>query len=77
MAKLYEVTVEYTIYVVAEDEFEAELEAKSHVQDEEPQHLDANEIENEKRIDGQWRGSIPYGAEGDETCVQAFERLRS
>ncbi len=75
--KLYEVSVEYTIYAVEEDQWTAEQTARSHAHQEDPDLVIANEITMEDRIDKRWLHAIPYGDhEHDQTCLEIFRDLQ-
>ena len=74
--KLFEVTVEYTVYVVAENEREAEEVAQQYAHEDEPAFTHGVEIKNEGSIDKDWVGSIPYGGvTDDKTCTQVIREL--
>jgi hypothetical protein len=69
--------VEYTFFVVADSEDEAEEEAQYKTSQDRADYCIASEVTSEKQIDREWRDCIPYG-EGvnDETVMQMFEKLK-
>ena len=74
--KLWCVTIERSIYVVAETEWQAERLGAKHEGDElfdEPNIVSAVEITDIKRVEKEWRDSLPYGGKNDQTCVQILE----
>lgn len=75
MKRLFEVTVEKTIYVLAEDEAEAELEAKTYEGEEDAENVMAREITSANQIPGEYMDTLPYGNdEGPEmTLAQIME----
>ena len=76
MKRLYQVLLEATVYVVAEDEDEAEQIALDGTHRSEiifdPS---AREIQKENQIDGGWNNAIPFGDTefvGDKTCPEVL-----
>lgn len=70
MKRLFEVTIEKTIYVLAEDETEAELEADTFESEEDGTVLSCNEIRDPARVPNEWLDSIPYGDNHDDLTVK-------
>jgi hypothetical protein len=76
--KLWEVTIERTIFVLADDEMAAEREAMKAESEEhynDPSFVNAIEVTDLKRVPKDWRDSLPYGAPNDSpvrdmTCEQ-------
>lgn len=76
MKRLFEVTVEKTMYVLAEDSDEAELEAKTYESEEDAQVLSAREITSADQIPQDCLDTLPWGNdEGPElTLAQIMEQ---
>jgi len=72
--KLYAVTIERVIVVMAKDERHAETEAEYYEKDEdgEPELIHAREISSVEELPPPWRHSIPWGGdkEDERTCAQ-------
>jgi len=74
--RLYAVSVDVTVYVVAESEAEAEWEGIDAAREEAMDghaNVYADQVEREEDVAPGWLGSIPYGIERDEpdmTCVE-------
>jgi hypothetical protein len=68
--KLFEVTIEKTIYVLADDEREAELEANTFESEEDGSVLACNEIRDPARVPNEWMDSIPYGENPDDLTIK-------
>jgi len=73
MKKIFEVLIEKTIYVLADDEAEAELEAKTYETEEEGDAISCREIRGVEQIPVSFRDSLPYGGEEDLTLQQILE----
>ncbi len=76
--KLYCVTIEIELYVVALTEEEAEDIAKdvaTGLDNPEPDFILAHEVTDPKRIPKDWLDGIPYGIETDEKTGDLLERL--
>lgn len=72
--RLYEVTVEHTLYVIAEDDSEAEREGQSNVGDVSPSFASAYEITKIDQVDADWLNERPFGDdEEDVTCKEFLE----
>lgn len=67
--------VEYTIYVLAENDFEAEMEAKNAIDHHEtPDSVFPCEIDETRKIDPAWIDAIPHGDhDNDLTCKEWLE----
>ena len=72
--KLYEATVEVTLYVVAENEDEAHGIAER-CMSEESSHADIFLNNNPKNICSDWVDSLPYGQHQNKTVRQWREEL--
>lgn len=70
--KLYRVTIEREMLVAAEDERKALRVAERFERDEITQtdadFIDAQEITDAATIPDDWRGSLPWGGDGEHTC---------
>lgn len=75
MKRLFEVIVEKTIYVLADDEREAELEAGTYEQEEDGYVLACVEVRDEVRVPNEYMDSIPYGDNPEDLTVQEILRL--
>lgn len=72
--RLYSVTIEHTLYVIAEDDSEAEREGQSNVGDVSPSFTTAYEITKIEQIDVDWLNERPFGDyEEDVTCKEFLE----
>jgi len=72
--RLYEVTIEHSLYVIAEDDDEAEREAQHNVNDVSPSFSTAYEITKIEQIDSDWLNERPFGDyEEDVTCKEFLE----
>ena len=75
--KLYKVRIERVIFVMAENEIKAEKEAKDNEMDDgsDPDEIHAEVVRQEKDIPSDWKGSIPYGCERNDsrTCEEIFK----
>ena len=67
--KLYEVKLEYTVFVVADCEDEAIHEARCNVDREEYDLADAHEMKKGDAIPASWVNSLPYGSTDDDETV--------
>lgn len=74
MKKLFEVMIEKTIYVLADDEREAELEAQTYESEEDGDVQVRSEITSIEQVYNQWRDSLPYGGKEDLTIRQLLEQ---
>ena len=74
--RLYRVEVEYELYVVAEDEEDAERQASHEIQggcNTDPDHIYASPVSDISGVPPDWRLSIPFGPMdlvGDRTIEQ-------
>jgi hypothetical protein len=62
--KLYKVTYETEIVILAENEKEAISNAPYYVNEEEPELMDLELVESMGQI-SKWKGAIPYSAKGE------------
>jgi hypothetical protein len=62
--KLYKVTYETEILILAENENEAISNAPYYVNEEEPELMDLELVESMGQI-SKWKGAIPYSAKGE------------
>jgi hypothetical protein len=77
MKKIFEVTVTKTLYVLADDEHEAELEAKTYESEDDGDVQVGSEITSLEQVDDNWRDSIPFGdQDGDMSIRQLLEPLQ-
>lgn len=72
--KLYKITYETEIVILAKDEKEAISNAEYYVKDETPQLIDSELVESMEQI-AKWQGCIPYSAqrgynETDKRCEE-------
>lgn len=80
MKKLYEVTMQVTIYVVADDERDARTIAEGNLSDE-PDWTSTVVIEDKAQINQRWLHAYPFahfkgdGAIQNMNCEQVFEHL--
>ena len=63
--KVFEVSIMKTIYVVAEDEREAEIEAGTYESEEDGDIHVEREITAVEQIPEDWKDSYPYGGDGE------------
>jgi hypothetical protein len=70
MKKLFEVSIEKTVYVLAEDEREAEREAKTYEDEVDGDVLSCNEILDPVRVPNEWMDAIPFGDNPDDLTVK-------
>lgn len=71
--RLYNVSIERTIMVMADSEDDAERLALRSEREEisnEPDFVSANLVTGRPRIPEPWRDSLPYGGDDDMTCAQ-------
>jgi hypothetical protein len=79
-SKLYHVTLEYEVMVVAEDEDAAEAVAEKHVREiveMPPDYTCAREIEEADAIPSEWKGSYPFrddGQQGQQRCIELIKK---
>ncbi len=83
MKRLYRVTVEQVLYVLADDEAEARDVAGYCEIDEDPVVF-ATEVDSESQIDHDWKNARPYTSEthkgyadGDPTCEQILAAIHA
>lgn len=72
--KLYKVTFETEVVILAEDEKEAISNASYYVNEETPELMDCELVENMGQI-SKWKGAIPYSAKrqynvGERKCEE-------
>jgi len=71
-SRLWRVTVEYTLLVVADTEREAETEAEYYVGEDgsEPDMSIAHQVRTIEDVPNEWRNSIPFGGDrkDERTC---------
>lgn len=63
--KVFEVSITKTIYVVAEDEREAEIEAGTYESEEDGDIHVEGEVTSLDQIPEDWKDSYPYGGDGE------------
>lgn len=73
--KLYMVQVTKIVYVLAENERQAELDGPGYAADEGSADVEVYETNSIESTDPDWRDAIPYGGAEDKTCRQIFEEL--
>lgn len=71
--KLFKVTVEHEVYVLAHDEGDAKDQAERGIREygDEPT-VEALEVKSAVGVPRDWFGAIPFGAEGGVTIAQWF-----
>lgn len=70
MGKLFEVIIEKTIYVMADTEDEAEVEAEAFEAEEQGDAISCREIKGVEEVPEDWRDAIPWNVpsqDGDLT----------
>ena len=80
MNKLWAVTIERTILVVAEEpESAKDLACRSQHSElcNDPDSTYAREIHDPRAIPEEWRGSSPYGPNGGMSCERFLESTKS
>lgn len=70
MKKLFEVTVTKTIYVIAEDGREAELEAMTYESEENGDIDVSREITSIDQVSEEWKDALPFGGEEEEVTIR-------
>lgn len=77
MKKLYVVEVQYTVYVMAEDERDAERTARRGIREygDEPV-CSASEVKGGP-VDLDWRNAMPYGSDDGRTVAQILEAAKA
>lgn len=75
MKKLYRVEVVTSLYVLAEDERDARDLGSSHAREEDAASVSACLVNDLREIDPEWRRSLPYGGDGEKTCVEILTQL--
>jgi hypothetical protein len=66
---LYEVKLEYTIFVMASCEEDAEMTARESVDREVPDRIDAREMKPGDPAPQPWVNGLPYGSTDDDMTV--------
>ena len=61
--KLYKLTYETEIFILAENEKEAISNAKYYVSEETPELVEWDAVEDMNQIPPNWKGAIPYSAQ--------------
>jgi hypothetical protein len=72
--KLYRVEVMKVLYVLAESEHEADLDAQQYANDADAEDVFVSEAKSLDEVDPQWRDALPYGTNDDVTIEKWFER---
>jgi len=72
MKKLYRVCFDGEIYVMADDEIDAECKAESFIK-EECEYFQRISILADKKSFDDWKNSIPYNSDDDKTCIQILK----
>ena len=76
MKKLFRVSVENEIYVMAEDQTKAELEANRSIRDEDSDfYCCAMEVKPSDCLDLDWKDSYPYGSDDSRTCGEIVKEM--
>ena len=78
--KLWRVRIDRTIMVVADSFRDAYALAERHERDEcsnEADFVDPERVRSRKAIPVEWETSIPYGGDGNSTCLQIWERSQA
>lgn len=73
MRKLFKVEIERTVMVMAEDEKEAERLALYYEREEEAENTFLSVVKDLSEVTDDWKESIPYGSEDDQTCEQLLK----
>jgi hypothetical protein len=71
--KLYKVTIERNLYVLAEDEDDAEIVALDYEGEagwDDPAFISAQEIQSLDEVDEEWYDGIPYSDSGDYETIK-------
>jgi hypothetical protein len=68
--RLFEVSIEKTLYVLAEDEREAEREAKTYQNEEDGSVLSCMEVKSDVQVPNEWMEAIPYGDNPDDLTIK-------
>ena len=74
MKRLYEVRIEKIVYVAAEDEDEAELEAQTVESEETGEVQSCEEIRGIEQVPEDWRDALPWNNDGRMTIRQILEQ---
>ena len=76
---LYNVTVEFRVFVAANSREEAEAQAERSLRYRncDPDYTDAVEIKSLGAIDEDWRDCIPYGEKDDRTCAEIWDAMQN
>lgn len=72
--KLFRVEITKVVYMLAEDERDAELDGSGYACDEDAANVMVDEVRTLDDVDGDWKDALPYGGEEDLTVRQWFER---
>lgn len=75
MKRLYCVTVEHEMMVMAEDVAEAERLGSRYAAGEEPSSVAAYEVTRTNHLDGYARRSSPWGTDDDRTVQQIIDAM--
>lgn len=70
MKRLFEVTIEKTIYVMADTEDEAEVEAESIEAEEQGDAISCREIKGVEEVPEDWRDAIPWNVEDGDLTIR-------
>lgn len=79
MSKLYAVTAEITVLVIADSQDEAEDNALSDYFEDEVregiggsafEHVSSVQVEKRAEIPKMWRSALPWGGDGRRTCLE-------
>lgn len=77
MKRLFEVIIEKTIYVIADDEREAELEASTYEGEEVAIVASCNEVKDIAKVPEDYKDSLPYGGDWGDKEMTVREILTS
>ncbi len=76
MKKLHVVKVEHTVYVMAEDEFEAEVVALQGIADvDDTPCVYSREVTYTEPVGSYWRNSVPFGSDNQRTVARILEGI--
>lgn len=74
--KLFRVDFDFCMYVVAEDEFAAELVATDHVADQiDSADCFVQEVKRGQPVMGDWQHSYPWGGDSDVPCGKWWDAI--
>lgn len=74
MQKLFEVVIEKTVYVMADTDDEAEVEAESIEAEEQGDAISCREIKGVEEVQEDWRDAIPWNTQEDLTIRKILEQ---